>query len=61
MDQVGKYSFIAGIVLAVIATFVQGSWATWIPVALALLVLVVGILNVPPPRRGGASCWRRSG
>ena len=43
MDQVGKWAFVAGVVLAVLAGFVQG---TWIPAVLAVLGLVVGILNV---------------
>ena len=43
MDQVGKYAFIAGVVLAVIAAFAQN---TWIPVVLAVLGLVVGFLNI---------------
>ncbi len=43
MAQVGKYAFIAGVVLAILAGFVPG---TWIPVALALLGLVVGLLNI---------------
>ena len=43
MEQVGKYAFIAGAVLAILAGFVHN---TWIPVVLAVLGLVVGILNV---------------
>lgn len=44
MGQVGKWAFIVGIVLAVIASFVsQMSWIYWV---LAVLGLVVGFLNV---------------
>lgn len=44
MGQLGKWAFIGGIVLAVIAAFVsQTSWVYW---ALAMLGLVVGFLNV---------------
>ena len=44
MGQLGKWAFIGGIVLAVVAAFVsQTSWMYW---ALAVLGLVVGVLNV---------------
>ena len=44
MSQVGKWAFIGGIVLAVIAAFVsQLSWMYWV---LAVLGLIVGFLNV---------------
>jgi hypothetical protein len=44
MSQVGKWAFIGGIVLAVIAAFVtQLSWIYW---ALAVLGVIVGFLNV---------------
>lgn len=43
MDQLGKYAFIAGVILAVVAAFVPG---TWVWGALALLGLVVGFMNV---------------
>jgi len=44
MGQLGKWAFIGGIVLAVVAAFVsQLSWVYW---ALAVLGLVVGFLNV---------------
>ena len=43
MEQVGKYAFIAGVVLAILAGFVS---STWIPVVLAVLGLVVGFLIV---------------
>ncbi len=43
MDRVGKYAFIAGVVLAFLAGFGQ---ETWIPAVLAVLGLVVGILNI---------------
>ena len=43
MDQAGKYAFIAGVVLAVLAAFVDASWIWWV---LAVLGLIVGILNV---------------
>ena len=45
LDTVGRWAFIAGIVVAVLAgLFVVGvSWVTWV---LAILGLVVGFLNV---------------
>jgi len=44
MGQLGKWAFIGGIVLAVVAAFVsQTSWIYW---ALAVLGLIVGFLNV---------------
>ncbi len=43
MEQAGKYAFIAGVVLAVLAGFVDLSWIWWV---LAALGLVVGFLNV---------------
>ena len=43
MEQAGKYAFIVGIALAVLAGFLDGSWI-W--VTLAVLGLVVGILNI---------------
>ena len=44
MGQLGKWAFIGGIVLAVVAAFV--SQTTWIYWVLAVLGLVVGFLNV---------------
>ncbi len=43
MDQIGKYAFIAGVVIAVLAAFITLEW-TWL--LLAILGLVVGFLNV---------------
>ncbi|MCP4247055.1 MAG: hypothetical protein GY778_08390 [bacterium] len=43
MDQIGKYAFIAGVVLAVVAGFIGQSWVWWV---LAVLGLVVGVMNV---------------
>lgn len=43
MEKVGKYAFIAGIVVAVIAGVMDAPWA---PAALAILGLVVGFLNI---------------
>jgi hypothetical protein len=45
MGQIGKWIFIVGIVLAVLAAllFQQVSWIYWV---LAILGLIVGILNV---------------
>jgi len=45
LDKIGRWAFIAGVVVAVLAgLFVVGvSWVTWI---LAILGLVVGFLNV---------------
>jgi len=44
MEQIGKWAFIIGIVLSVIAAFVsQMGWMYW---ALAVLGVVVGFLNI---------------
>ncbi|MBS1250821.1 MAG: hypothetical protein MAG431_02418 [Chloroflexi bacterium] len=45
MDKSGRYLFIAGLVIAVLAglIFSGAAWATWV---LAILGLVVGFLNV---------------
>lgn len=44
MQKLGKWAFIAGIVLAVIAAFLtQVSWIYWV---LAVLGVIVGFLNV---------------
>ncbi len=43
MKQAGKYAFIAGLVLAALAGFVQLPWIWWV---LAVLGVIVGLLNV---------------
>lgn len=43
MKQVGKYAFIAGLALAILAGFWQQPWMWWL---LAILGLIVGFLNV---------------
>jgi hypothetical protein len=44
MEQLGKWAFIVGIVLSVVAAFITHvAWMYW---ALAVLGLVVGFLNV---------------
>lgn len=44
MEKVGKWAFIAGLVLAVVAGLgVQATWIAWV---LVVLGLVVGFLNV---------------
>ncbi len=43
MEQIGKYAFIAGLVLAVLAGFVELPWIWWV---LAVLGLIVGFMNV---------------
>ncbi len=43
MEQAGKYAFIAGLVLAILAGFVDLPWIWWV---LAILGLIVGFLNV---------------
>ena len=43
MEKVGKYAFIFGVLVAVIAGVTELSWA---PVALAVFGIVVGFLNV---------------
>lgn len=44
MDKVGKYAFIAGLIICVLAGF--GLEATWVPWVLAVLGLIVGVLNI---------------
>ncbi len=44
MENVGKYAFIVGFILALLATFIQHQ--SWTFAVLALLGLVVGFLNV---------------
>jgi hypothetical protein len=44
MEQVGKYAFVVGLILALLATFVQDqAWTFWV---LALVGLIVGFLNI---------------
>jgi hypothetical protein len=44
MEQLGKWAFIIGFILSVIAAFVTNvSWVYW---ALAVLGVVVGLLNI---------------
>ena len=43
MEKVGKYAFVVGIVVAVIAGVTDAAWA---PAALAVPGIVVGLLNV---------------
>jgi len=43
MGQAGKYAFIVGIVLAVLAGFMNQPWVWW---ALAALGVIVGFLNI---------------
>lgn len=43
MERVGRYAFILGIVVAVVAGVTDTSWA---PAALAALGIVVGLLNI---------------
>ncbi len=43
MQQAGKIAFIVGLVLAVLAGFVNLTWVWWV---LAVLGLIVGFLNV---------------
>ena len=43
-EKIGKWAFIAGLVIAVLAgLFFQPTWAIWI---LAILGVIVGILNI---------------
>ena len=44
MEKVGKYAFIVGFILALLAAFVQHQ--SWTFAVLALLGLVVGFMNV---------------
>ena len=41
--ELGRWSFIAGLVLAILAGFIQ---VTWLPIVLFCLGLIVGFLNV---------------
>jgi len=43
MEAIGKWAFIAGLVIAVLAAFVDFSWVPWV---LAILGLIVGFMNV---------------
>jgi hypothetical protein len=44
MEQLGKYAFIVGLILALLATFIQGqAWTFWV---LALIGLIVGFMNI---------------
>ena len=43
MQKVGRYSFLAGVVIAIVAGLTELSWA---PAALAVLGVVVGFLNI---------------
>lgn len=44
MEKMGKYAFIAGLIICALAGF--GLSATWVPWVLAALGLVVGFLNI---------------
>ncbi len=44
MEKVGKYAFIAGLIICALAGF--GLSAVWVPWVLAALGLIVGILNI---------------
>jgi len=41
--EVGRWSFILGLILAILAGFIN---ATWIPIVLFVLGLIVGFLNI---------------
>jgi len=43
MDRVGRFAFIGGVVVSILAGFISGNW---IFPALTLLGLIVGLLNV---------------
>ena len=44
MEKVGKYSFIVGLILALLATFMHNqTWTFWV---MAVIGLIVGFLNV---------------
>jgi uncharacterized membrane protein len=44
LERVGKWAFIAGLVLAVLLGYILGlGWAVWV---LAILGVIVGLLNV---------------
>jgi len=43
MDKVGRYAFLGGVIVAVLAGFISGNWI--FPV-LTILGLIVGLLNV---------------
>ena len=44
MAKIGKYAFIAGLIISALAGF--GLTASWVPWVLAALGLIVGFLNV---------------
>jgi len=43
MEAIGKWAFIIGLVIAVLAAFIDFSWVPWV---LAILGLIVGFMNV---------------
>jgi len=43
METLGKWAFIAGLIVAVVAAFMDFAWVPWV---LAILGLIVGFLNV---------------
>jgi len=47
LETIGGYAFIIGVIIAVIAgLFPVADWAAWSPLALAILGLIVGFLNI---------------
>lgn len=47
LQTLGSYAFIIGVIIAVIAgLFPAADWANWAPLALAILGLIVGFLNI---------------
>ncbi len=43
MDKIGRYSFIGGVVISILAGFISMDWIYW---ALTILGLIVGFLNI---------------
>lgn len=49
MEKVGEYAFLAGVIIAVLAGVAAGAvvaYAAWITLALVVLGIIVGLLNV---------------
>ncbi len=44
LKEIGAWSFVIGLIIAIFAGFVEG--VTWVPITLFILGLIVGFLNV---------------
>lgn len=49
MEKIGEYAFLAGVIIAILAGIAAGAvaaYAAWITLALVVLGIIVGLLNV---------------